>query len=62
MHQEHKEIELAFELVFGQFEFLEDSKDVLSSRRTVFKELIFGRDHPMKRRLTVDGQDEVSFG
>ena len=62
MNQQHKEIELTFELVSRQFEFLEDSKDVLPSQRTVFKELIFGRDHPIKRRLTIDGHDEASFG
>ena len=48
--------------MFGQFEFLEISRAVLLSRRTVFKELIFGRDRPMKRRLAIDSQDESSFG
>ena len=48
--------------VSGQFKFLKNSWVVLPSRRTVFKELIFGRDHPMKRRLMIDGQDEASFG
>ena len=48
--------------VSGQFEFLKNSQAVLPSRRTVFKELIFRRDRPMKRRLTIDGQDEASFG
>ena len=48
--------------VSRQFEFLENSRVVLSSRRTVFKELIFGRNHPMKRRLTINSQDEASFG
>ena len=59
MHYEHKEIELAFELVSGQFEFLEDSKASSSlAKNGAFKEKK-RRNRSMKRRLLINGRDEA---
>ena len=53
---------MALELVSEQFEFLEDSRaSLFVVKNSVFKEEI-GRNRLMNRRLTIDGQDEASFG
>ena len=61
MHQEHKEIELALELVSRQFEFLEDSRAPSSIAKNSYLKGGFGRDRPMKRRLLINSRDEVSI-
>ena len=52
---------MTLELVFGQFEFLEDSRVVLPSRRTSYLKKKIGCDRPMKGRLAIDGRDHASF-
>ena len=47
--------------VSRQFEFLEISRAILPSRRTVHVKGKIGRDRPMKGRITINGRDEVSI-
>ena len=55
-----QEIKWHMKWVSGQFKFLKISRVILPSRRTVFKEEIFGRNRPMKRRLAIDDRDHAS--
>ena len=47
--------------VSGQFEFLEISRPRSVVAKNSYLKSGFGRDRPMKRRLLINGRDEVSI-